>query len=84
MEIPCVTTCITGIPELIRDGVDGLLIQPSDEEGLARAIARLIDDAKLRRSLGEKGRERVRDKYDLQRNTARLAAIFQRRLGEAL
>jgi glycosyltransferase involved in cell wall biosynthesis len=83
MEIPCVTTFITGIPELIRDGIDGLLIQPSDDEAMAKAIARLTDDARLRRGLGEKGRERVRDKYDLQRNTARLAGIFQRRLGGA-
>jgi colanic acid/amylovoran biosynthesis glycosyltransferase len=80
MEIPCVTTFITGIPELIRDGVDGILIQPSDDVELAKAIARLADDAMLRRGIGEQGRKRVREKYDLARNTARLASIFERRL----
>ena len=80
MTIPCVTTFITGIPELIRDGVDGLLVAPSDDEGLAQAIARLMDDAELRRRLGEAGRQRVLEKYDLDRNTERLAAVFQRRL----
>lgn len=82
MTIPCVTTFITGIPELIRDGVDGLLVAPSDDEGLAQAIARLMDDAELRRRLGTAGRQRVLEKYDLDRNTERLAAVFQRRLNK--
>ncbi len=80
MEVPCITTFITGIPELIRTGEDGLLVPPSDEVGLAQAIARLADDDALRRRLGRAGRERVLDKYDLRRNTERLAAIFERRL----
>ncbi|MDG4554665.1 MAG: glycosyltransferase [Candidatus Competibacter sp.] len=81
MTIPCVTTFITGIPELIRDGQDGLLVAPSDAEGLAVAIARLMDDAELRQRLGKAGRARVEDKYNLRRNIDRLAAIFRRRLG---
>jgi glycosyltransferase involved in cell wall biosynthesis len=40
MEIPCVATFITGIPELIRDGLDGLLVAPSDVAALADAIGR--------------------------------------------
>ncbi len=80
MTIPCVTTFITGIPELIRDGQDGLLVAPSDAEGLAAAIARLMDDAELRQRLGAAGRARVEDKYNLHRNIDRLAAIFRRRL----
>ncbi|HEX8999661.1 MAG TPA: glycosyltransferase, partial [Blastocatellia bacterium] len=83
MEIPCITTFITGIPELIRDGTDGLLVPPSDVEALAEAIGKLMDDAALRRDLGQQGRARVMDKYDLPRNCARLAEIFQRRLGGA-
>ena len=80
MEIPCVATWITGIPELIRNEVEGLLVAPSDVEGLADAIARLMDDPPLRRRLGEAGRKRVLGEYDLEQNTAKLAEIFQRRL----
>ena len=80
MSIPCVTTYITGIPELIRDGIDGLLVSPSDDAALAEAIARLMDDPALRQRLGEAGRCRVQDKYDLNRNTAALAALFRQRL----
>jgi colanic acid/amylovoran biosynthesis glycosyltransferase len=80
MEVPCVTTWITGVPELIRDEVDGLLVAPSDAIGLAQAIIRMIRDRDLRKRLGEAGRERVRDKFDLQRNVGHLAEIFRRRL----
>jgi glycosyltransferase involved in cell wall biosynthesis len=80
MEIPCVATWITGIPELMRDGVDGCLVAPGDEEQLAGAIVRLMEDPELRRRLGESARARVREDYDLEKNVRRLAAIYQRRL----
>jgi len=76
MAIPCVSTWITGIPELIRDSVDGLLVAPSDIDGLAAAIARLMDDDQLRERLGAAGRRRVVDKYNLRQNVARLAEVF--------
>jgi len=82
MEIPCVTTRITGIPELIRDGQDGLLVAPSDSEDLARAIARLLDDKDLRQRIGQQGRLRVGDKYHLAHNTEHLRQIFHRRVGQ--
>jgi glycosyltransferase involved in cell wall biosynthesis len=81
MQIPCVTTCITGIPELIRDGIDGLLVTPSDAAALAAALARLIDDPALAHRLGEAGRRRVCDRYHLPRNLDHLAAVLRRRLG---
>jgi colanic acid/amylovoran biosynthesis glycosyltransferase len=76
MEIPCVTTRITGIPELIRDQVDGLLVTPSSEEELAAAIARLMDDCKLRRELGESSRRRILEDYDLHHNIAKFGSIM--------
>lgn len=83
MEIPCVATWITGIPEIIRQETDGLLTPPGDAEALAFAIARLMDDPELRRSLGQKARLRILEKFDLHRNTERLAEIFGRRLGSS-
>ena len=77
MEIPCVATRITGIPELIRDGVDGLLVTPSSSEELAQAIARLMDDPELRRRMGESARHQVVEHYNLSHNTAKLAEILQ-------
>jgi len=82
-QLPCVATRITGIPELIRDGIDGLLVTPSDPSELAGAIARLIDDPALRRRLAAAGRTRVEEKYHLTANVARLAEIFRSRVPAA-
>lgn len=79
-EIPCVATFVNGVPELIRDGVDGLLVAPSDAEALADALARLMDDSELRRRLGAAGRRRVEARYDLARNVELLAEVFRREL----
>jgi glycosyltransferase involved in cell wall biosynthesis len=80
--IPCVTTRITGIPELIRDGLDGLLVTPSDTNELTTAVGRLMGDEELRERLARDGRERVRESYNLERNVDRLGRIFEARLGE--
>ena len=78
-EIPCVATSVMGIPELIRDEADGLLVEPRDAEALAGAVARLLVDPELRLRLGESARRRIQEQYSLQRN----AAEFARMLGEA-
>jgi len=82
MEIPCVATWVAGVPELIRNEIDGLLVPPSDEAALAAAIVRLMDDPDLRRRLGPAARQRVLKDYDLLRNTGHLASIFHARLGK--
>src|SRR5215469_4384579 len=81
MEVPCVSTFVAGIPELIRNDIDGILVPPSDDQELASAIGRLIDDPGLRRRVGTAGRRRVIEKYDLDRNIARLADIFTEWIG---
>jgi colanic acid/amylovoran biosynthesis glycosyltransferase len=84
MEIPCVATWIAGIPELIQDGIDGLLVAPSDVNHLSAAIRRLMDDPDLRRRVAIAGRRKVVEKYSLSVNTARLAQVFERLVtGEA-
>jgi glycosyltransferase involved in cell wall biosynthesis len=80
MEIPCVATRITGIPELIEDGVDGLLVAPSDIAGMAAAIERLIASPELRESLGKAGRIRVQREYELAASAERLSEVFAARL----
>jgi glycosyltransferase involved in cell wall biosynthesis len=76
MGIPCVTTEITGIPELIGNGIEGLLVPPSDLDALVRALATLIHDDTLRSSMAVNGRKRVLEQYDLRANVERLASIF--------
>lgn len=80
MEIPCVSTYVAGIPELIRDGLEGLLVPASSPTALAEAIERLITEPHLRESLGKSGRKRVLELYNLPENVLSLAAAFEKEL----
>jgi glycosyltransferase involved in cell wall biosynthesis len=80
MEIPCVSTTIAGIPELIRDQIDGFLVSPSDDVQLAEALARLVDEPDLRRRIGAAGRQRVLEHYELHQSIKNLGEVFQCRL----
>jgi len=59
MELAVVSTSVSGIPEVIQNGINGLLVKPGDAAALATAIGCLLDDAALRRRLGEAGRHTV-------------------------
>jgi glycosyltransferase involved in cell wall biosynthesis len=62
--VPVVATTGGALPEVVgRDGETALLVRPDDPEDLARAIARLLDDAALRARLGDAGRQRVLRRY---------------------
>ncbi|MDB0542250.1 glycosyltransferase [Ralstonia solanacearum] len=74
--VPCISTPVNGIPELISNGQDGLLAPPGDAHALATCIASLIDDPDLRRRLAQAGLLKVRERFDLERNTAALASLF--------
>ena len=56
---PCIATRVGGIPELVRNESTGLLVEPGDAGGLARAIEKVLGDPKAARSMGERGREVV-------------------------
>ncbi|MBV9790941.1 MAG: glycosyltransferase, partial [Chloroflexi bacterium] len=74
MQLPVVSTPISGIPEVVADGVNGLLVQPADAEALASALARLLDDAALRCELGLQGRQTVVEQFDVEWNVRRMLA----------
>ncbi|HVP49780.1 MAG TPA: glycosyltransferase family 4 protein [Candidatus Bathyarchaeia archaeon] len=82
--IPCVAPRITGIPELIRDGVDGLLFTASNVAEMATAITRLMDEPDLRRRMAVSARARITDKYNLEKNVDALADIFSEWTGQSL
>ena len=73
---PVVASAVGGIPELISDGVNGLLVPPHDAGALAAALARLLGDAPLRRRLGAQARATVEAQYSTQAVCGRLAAIY--------
>jgi glycosyltransferase involved in cell wall biosynthesis len=55
---PAVASRVGGVPELVEDGVSGLLVPPGDADALARALAQLVADHALRRRLGQARRKR--------------------------
>ena len=79
-SLPCVAPWISGIPELIRHGLDGLLTAPSDPQEMADAINRLYRDPELCRALGASARERILEQYNLERNIEALSEVFRARV----
>jgi colanic acid/amylovoran biosynthesis glycosyltransferase len=73
---PVVASAISGIPELVEDGITGFLVPERDPPALARAITRLAGDSDLRRRLAAAARERVLADYDRRATTRRLAALI--------
>jgi glycosyltransferase involved in cell wall biosynthesis len=74
---PVVSTAISGIPELIVDGANGLLVEPGDAAALAQAITRLVLDPELGSRLGAAGRRTVERGFDLSLNTRRVAELLR-------
>ena len=60
---PVVATPVGGTPEVVLDGETGLLVPPRDPRALAAALQRLVDDADLRRRLGEAGKRRAVERF---------------------
>jgi glycosyltransferase involved in cell wall biosynthesis len=75
--LPIISTTVMGIPELVQDGVEGLLIPPANAEPLAKAMRQLAEDPQLRRQLGKAGREKVIAEYNFATNITKLAQILQ-------
>lgn len=77
MGVPVVTTPVSAIPEVIVDGVTGLLVPPGDAVALAQALERVLTDSALRQRLGQQGRSRVRERFDIARNVQPLVQRFK-------
>lgn len=71
-----VATPVGGTPEVVVDGVTGLLVPPRDPDALADALRRLLADAPLRARMGDAGYERVRARFSADAMTGRVLAIY--------
>lgn len=81
MQLPVVSTDISGIPEVVRNGVNGLLVPPKDAAALSEAIAALLENPALSNQLGTQARQTILEIFDSSSNTRRLAALFEAQLG---
>jgi len=73
MQVPVISTHLSGIPELVEDRINGLLIPPGDETALATAMAQLLTDTALCEGLGRNGRQSVLEKFDVECNVRTFA-----------
>ena len=78
--LPVIATRVGGVPELIDDEVEGLLIPPGDADALAGALRRLAGDPDLRFRLGKAARQRVERDLTLERMVAKHEALYERLL----
>jgi glycosyltransferase involved in cell wall biosynthesis len=74
--VPCVSTPVNGIPELIEHGRTGLLATPGDVPSLTTQLRRLIQEPEWRRSLAEAAHAKVLADFDLGRNVTQLSSIL--------
>ncbi len=81
--LPAVATCVGGVPEIVEDGVTGILIPPQNPAALASAMRRLIDDPALATRMGEQAYRRVRARFTLPGQTAALADLYGRVVSRA-
>lgn len=77
MARPVVATAVDGTPEVIRDGVTGVLVPAADSTALGRALVSLLGDPAHARRLGAAGRAWAFDRFDLGRHVAATAALYR-------
>jgi glycosyltransferase involved in cell wall biosynthesis len=75
--LPVVSTRVGGVPDLVEDGVTGLLVDPGDPAALAGALAELLGDRERRAEMGLKGRERRRSEFDVDVMVERIEQLYE-------
>jgi len=80
--VPAVATAVGGVPELVEDGVTGVLTQPGSATDLASALNRLLANPPVAARLGQAARRRAKQEFSVQRQVDRLMELWLRILNE--
>jgi len=81
-SLPVAASRVGGIPEVIEDHVSGLLMPPQDIHAITSTLQRLLADETLRVRLGRNARDKVKERFDLKKNTDRLVVLLEEELNE--
>ncbi len=84
MGLASVATRVGGTPEVLEDGLTGLLVEPAAPEKLAQAVIRLANKHELRREMGERALAKVEERFSVVGHAARLQALYERLAGRVL
>lgn len=76
MAKPVVATCVGGVPEVVADGETGVLVPPGEPAALAAAVQALLQDPERAQALGEQGRRRAAEQFDVRLMLARTEQIY--------
>jgi glycosyltransferase involved in cell wall biosynthesis len=76
-ETPVVATSVGGVPEVVKDGENGMLIEPNDPISLADKIQYLLDNEEIRKRFGREGRKQVIKDYSLEVAVEKLIKIYK-------
>jgi glycosyltransferase involved in cell wall biosynthesis len=76
-RLPCISTSVSGVPELLVDGENGLLVLPDDPAALADALETAIRNPALRQRLGDAAEMRVRGHFDYNASITQLSQLFE-------
>ncbi len=80
-QLPVVATAVGGTPEVVIDGVTGLLVPPADPAALTAAMARLLAEEELRRTMGHCGRQRVAEEFSAAKAVRETTALYEQLYG---
>lgn len=75
-QMPVVSTLVGGIPELVRGGIDGYLIEPGDRPALTLALSNLASNMAQRTSMGREARQRVKELFSAEVVLPRLESVY--------
>ncbi len=78
--LPCITTYVAGIPELVEDGKNGVLVYPGNVEEIVKGLKTLVSNSEKRARLGTTARKKVTEQYSITVNTETLAKYFKEQL----
>jgi glycosyltransferase involved in cell wall biosynthesis len=78
LEVPTLSTDITGIPELIDDGIDGIIVPQNDAKSLAEAILKIKNDINYAQKIRKNSREKIRKKFNVEKNVKLLFEVFEK------
>ncbi len=81
---PVIASAVGGLPEIVDDGVTGLLVPPGDAEALGAAIRELAGDRSRSAAMGASARERALEQFSQERCTERIAELYRGALGAGL
>jgi len=81
-EKPIIAGEVGGVPEMVDDGRNGLLVPPADSRALTEACVKLLENPQRAREMGRVGRQIVAERFDIQRQVRRLEALYLELCGE--